>query len=73
MAVMDGKADGDAAKYLTKRGVCAWLDLPPGTVDTLVFRRQIPHVRLGKRLVRFPVADLEEWIRQRMVSPTGGR
>ena len=39
------------------------------TLYTLVRRKQVPHVRLGRRLVRFPRRELEEWIRSRHVRP----
>lgn len=37
----------------------------PGTVRSLVSRGQIPHIRLGKRMVRFSLRDLDAWIAQR--------
>jgi excisionase family DNA binding protein len=39
------------------------------TLYTMVCRKQIPHVRLGKRLVRFPRAELDAWMRERFVPP----
>lgn len=41
-----------------------------GTLASMVSRRQIPHVRLGKRLVRFDPVELAEWIAARRV-PAG--
>ena len=38
-----------------------------GTLASMVSRRQIPHVRLGPRLVRFEVAALAAWIAERRV------
>ena len=38
-----------------------------GTLYGLVSRRQIPHVRLGNRFVRFSREDLEEYFRQHQV------
>ena len=38
-----------------------------GTLYSLVSRREIPHHRLGRRLVRFERAEIESWIRARAV------
>jgi hypothetical protein len=32
-------------------------------------RRQIPHVRIGRRLVRFSRIDLDRWVQARVVDP----
>ena len=38
-----------------------------GTLASLVHRRQIPHVRLGPRFVRFDPDEIERWIDARRV------
>lgn len=43
------------------------LDLKLGTLQSMVARRQIPHLRLGPRLVRFDPEQLHAWLRQRSV------
>jgi excisionase family DNA binding protein len=43
------------------------LGLPVGTLYAMVSRKQIDHVRLGKRLVRFSVEVLENFINQKSV------
>jgi len=45
------------------------LGLPLGTLYALVHQARIPHVRLGKRLVRVRSADIERWIAERTVIP----
>lgn len=45
------------------------LGLPIGTLYALVARRRIPHVRLGRRLVRFDPAQLTAWIAEHRVAP----
>jgi excisionase family DNA binding protein len=49
----------------------AWLrrrtGLPPGTLYALVHDGRIPHVRLGKRLVRFRKRDIDHWLKERTV------
>ena len=42
--------------------------IKPSTAASLVFRKQIPHIRLGKRLVRFSRDAIERWIAERTVS-----
>ena len=44
------------------REAASLLGLPVGTLYALVSRRQIPHVRLGRRLVRFDAAELTTWV-----------
>ena len=38
------------------------------TLYSLVFAKRIPHVRLGRRFVRFCKADLEKWLTDRKVA-----
>jgi len=47
----------------------AYLGLSKGTLYAMVSRRQIPHVRLGPRLVRFSRAELDAWLDARTVMP----
>lgn len=51
------------------RKAAAVLDVRIGTLYAMVSRRQIPHVRLGPRLVRFRASDLATWVRERSVVP----
>jgi excisionase family DNA binding protein len=44
------------------------LGLPIGTLYSLVSRRRIPHVRLGRRLVRFDQAPLAAWVMKHRVA-----
>ncbi|HEY3353786.1 MAG TPA: helix-turn-helix domain-containing protein [Polyangia bacterium] len=41
-----------------------------GTLYSLVSRKRIPHLRLGKRLVRFRRSELEKWLDEHRVEPT---
>lgn len=41
--------------------------VPLGTLYSLVSRRQVPHIRLGPRLVVFSKIELESWIDARRV------
>lgn len=47
--------------------------LKVGTLYALVHQRRIPHVRLGRRFVRFREAEIEGWITQNVVAGGGAR
>lgn len=49
-------------KMMTYRQAAELLQLPVGTVYSMVARRGIPHVRLGRRLVRFNRDDIDNWL-----------
>ena len=55
-------------ELLTYSGAAALLGLKLGTLYSMVARREIPHVRLGPRLVRFSRCALTAWIGERTVS-----
>lgn len=46
----------DTAELLDKAGVAQLLHVSRRTIDNLVARGELPHVRFSKRLVRFPKA-----------------
>ena len=56
-------------RYLNYKNAAAYLDMPEGTLRTLVFKRKIPHSRIGPRMVRFELADLDAWIAANKVTP----
>jgi excisionase family DNA binding protein len=45
------------------------LNIKTGTLYALVAQNRIPHLRLGRRLVRFSRAELEKWLREHAVAP----
>lgn len=45
-----------------------FLGMKRGTLYSLVHQKRIPHVRLGARMVRFSIRELEGWIRDRSVT-----
>lgn len=57
----------DTSRLWDYAATAAYLGLSVGTLRSMVSRRQIPHVRLSKRLVRFAVEDLESVIAARRV------
>jgi excisionase family DNA binding protein len=56
------------SKLLTYAEVAERIGVPIGTVYSMVCRRQIPHVRLGPRTVRFSPEAVEAWIAGRHVA-----
>lgn len=49
-------------RYLNYAQAAEYLAMPVGTLRSLVSHRKIPHARMGPRLVRFELADLDAWI-----------
>jgi excisionase family DNA binding protein len=45
------------------------LNLKLGTLYALVAQGRVPHVRLGRRLVRFYRSDLDAWLKTLAVVP----
>lgn len=43
------------------------IGFPLGTLYSMVKKKQIPHVRLGRRLVRFRRNEIERWLQSRSV------
>ncbi len=52
---------------LSYEQVARELGVPKATLYAWVHRRQIPFIRLGKRLIRFSRRSLEQWVHQRSV------
>lgn len=67
----DGAAPDDLVRY---QRAAARLGTTPGTLRAMVSRGTVPHIRIGKRMVRFRLADLDAWIEsnRRMPAATGG-
>ena len=59
-------------EMLDYREAATLLGIKVGTLYSLVSRRQVPFVRLGNRLIRFPRPTLEAWIEARLVAPKDG-
>jgi excisionase family DNA binding protein len=46
-----------------------YIGIPTGTLRSLVYRRRVPHIRLGPRLVRFDLAAVDRWLIEHAVEP----
>jgi len=62
--------DNDNISYAAAAGL---LGLPRGTLYWLVAEKRIPHIRLGRRLVRFSKRDLHQWLADHAVAAQEGR
>ena len=61
-------ASGEMLDYTS---AADYINVTRGTLYSMVARGEIPFVRLGKRLVRFPRMELDAWLERNMVRPTG--
>lgn len=50
-----------------------FLNFKLGTLYAFVSQGRVPHVRLGRRVVRFSRAALEAWLSERTVQPDNHR
>ena len=58
--------------YLDYSQAAALLGIKVGTLYALVHHKRIPHIRLGKRFVRFDKDRLRAWMREHYVEPLPG-
>ncbi|HET9893193.1 MAG TPA: excisionase family DNA-binding protein [Mycobacterium sp.] len=49
-------------RFLSYREASRYLSIPIGTLRSMVSRKQVPHVRMGSKLVKFELADLDRWL-----------
>ena len=54
-------------KLLTISEASNMLGLTKSYIYNLVWKRQIPHLKYGARLIRFRESELEEWMNERTV------
>ncbi|MBX3217127.1 MAG: helix-turn-helix domain-containing protein [Labilithrix sp.] len=66
-----GTDDANATEMLTYQQTSKFLNVPVGTLYDWVHRKVVPHVRLGPRLVRFPLSALVRWLEARSVAEKG--
>lgn len=52
-------------EFMTLQELADWLRISRGSAWALVFeRREIPHLRIGDRMVRLARADVEDYLRR---------
>lgn len=52
----------DPAALMTVDEVAAYLGMSANAVRQMVYRRQLPFIRLGERRLRFDAAAINEWL-----------
>ncbi len=52
------------AAYLTKHQVAAKLQVTPRFIELLVGRGKLPHIKIGRKIVRFRWSDVESALTQ---------
>jgi excisionase family DNA binding protein len=60
-------------RYLNYKRAAEYLDIPTGSLRSMVHNKTIPHVRIGPRTVTFDIADLDRWLASRKVTPSSSR
>ena len=60
-------------ELINYRDAAKQLGLPLGTLYAMVHQNRIPHIRLGRRLVRFDPRQLEEFIDAHRVETAASR
>jgi excisionase family DNA binding protein len=56
-------------EMLTYEQAARLLNLKIGTLYALVAQNRVPHLRLGRRLIRFSRNELIAWLRRHAVGP----
>ena len=50
-------------QLLTKEEVCKRLSISVRSLDRMLTEKEIPHVKLGERLIRFSPAQVDGWLK----------
>jgi excisionase family DNA binding protein len=58
-------------RLLTVDEVAEYLGLSSQSVRHMVYRRQLPFIRLGAKRIRFDVAEIDAWISSQRVAAVG--
>jgi excisionase family DNA binding protein len=62
----------DQGEYLSYEQAARMLNVRRATLYSWVHLRRVPHIRLGRRCVRFSRAELRRWIEARTVRGLSG-
>lgn len=74
MSQQENSAPSDLTlpRLLTYSQLAEITGLSKGTLYSMVANGEVPHVRLGKRFVRFTEEAVQAWLASRTVDPKGG-
>jgi len=67
-----GTTTMDGERYLNVDDVATLLGVAPKTVYGWASAKRIPHVKLGRSVLRFRLSDIEEWVESRAVAVASG-
>jgi excisionase family DNA binding protein len=56
-------------QYMTYKSLAELLNVPVDTLYCWVARQEIPHTRVGARVVRFRRDEIERWLEAKSVAP----
>jgi excisionase family DNA binding protein len=54
-------------KFLTRHEAAGLLRISDRTLYSLTKNGQVPYIRLGQRCVRYPVDELERWLKEQTI------
>ncbi len=53
-------------RLLTTEEIAGYLQISPRTIESWVWRKKIPHIKIG-RCVRFDLEQIQEWLKVKSV------
>jgi len=68
-AVSVKKEDSIIENLLTIEELSAWLGVEKSTIYAWTSKKIIPHIKLGKKALRFRINEILEWLAEKSVSP----
>lgn len=61
------------SRHLNYQSAAEYLGVKVGTLRNMVHRKQVPHIRLSPKMVRFDLGELEKWLRAHSVPANESR
>jgi excisionase family DNA binding protein len=55
-------------KLIGYKEIAEMMGMPIGTIYAWVCRKEIPHIRISAKLVRFDLDEIQKWIEEKRVS-----
>lgn len=62
----------DDEKLMTVKEVAKVFSLGEPVIYQLIREKRIPHIRLGRRFIRFKCKDVKQWIESKKILPKEG-
>jgi excisionase family DNA binding protein len=61
-----GQTNGTDSQYQSKQQIAQRLGVSVRTIESLMAARKIPFIRISRKLVRFPVAEVDAYLRRNL-------